>query len=241
METKTIKGKAIRSPQGRAGEYARYACDFFCGCSCGCTYCFNKTGRFKDTLGGGKPTLKKYFRDEDHALEVFEKELKANLPELQKHGLFFCFLTDPMLPETKGLTELALGICRYRKTPAKILTKRADWVEEYLIDFHNFCLRAKTDEIKLFTDFVAFGLTLTGHDEIETGASTNAERIEAMQKLHEAGFKTWASIEPIISFPRSIEMVYETNLFCDLYKIGLERNKRYDKENLNRFINAVFD
>jgi hypothetical protein len=36
-------------------------------------------------------------------------------------------------------------------------------------------------------------------------------------------------------------MVYETNLFCDLYKIGLERNKRYDKENLNRFINAVFD
>jgi hypothetical protein len=232
MTLKTINGKAIRSPQGRAGEYAGYACDFYVGCSCGCTYCYNKTGRFKDTPGGDKPTLKKYFRDEEHALKVFEKELKANLPELQRHGLFFCFPTDPMLPETKDLTELALGICRYWKVPAKILTKRADWVEGHLNNFDDFCSYAKTDEIKSVTDFVAFGFTLTGHDELEPNASTNAERIEAMRNLHNAGFKTWASIEPIVDVRSSFDMIFHTAGFCDLYKVGLMRGKKYDKSEI---------
>lgn len=70
---------------------------------------------------------------------------------------------------------------------------------------------------------IAFGFTLTGHDELEPGASTNAERINAMQKLHEAGFKTWASIEPIIDFGSSLAMILDCLTFCDYFKIGLQK------------------
>jgi DNA repair photolyase len=225
MEPKQIRGKAIRSPQGRAGEYARYACDFFCGCSCGCTYCYNKTGRFKGALGGDKPTLKKCFKDEDHALNVFEKELKANLPELQKHGLFFSFLTDPMLEDCFPLIWTAINTCNIEHVPVKILTKTTtNWIDVFMKEYYRGFRRPDG-----WSGKIAFGFTLTGHDEIETGASTNIERIKAMKQLHEAGFKTFASIEPIVDFDSSYIMIKETLGFCDLYKIGLMRGKKYLK------------
>lgn len=62
-------------------------------------------------LGIDHPELKKCFKDFDHAKEVFKKELQQNLEDLQKHGLFFSFTTDPMLPETIELTKEAIAIC----------------------------------------------------------------------------------------------------------------------------------
>lgn len=62
-------------------------------------------------------------------------------------------------------------------------------------------------------------------------------RIESMKSLHDLGFKTFASIEPIIDFDASLEMIYKTVEFCDLYKIGLESGKKYDKEKLLKFVN----
>ena len=76
---KRINGKAIYSPKGKAGEYAEYACNFYVGCSNGCEYCYCKKGILAATMGGNSPTLKKCFKDEYHALEVFEKELKTNI------------------------------------------------------------------------------------------------------------------------------------------------------------------
>jgi len=87
--------------------------------------------------------------------------------------------------------------------------------------------------------WIAFGFTLTGHDELESNASTNEERIEAMKRLHDAGFKTWASIEPVIDFESAREMIVKTMDYCDLYKIGLLSGKKYDKEDLATFIHAV--
>jgi DNA repair photolyase len=234
---KTINGKAIRSPQGRAGEYAVYACDFFCGCSCGCTYCFNKTGRFKNTLGGDKPTLKKCFKNEEHALEVFEKELKANLPELQKHGLFFSFLTDPLLPEIIWMTKEAIRIATDNIVPVWILTKNVSFDRLYEDNDDSWML--VWDDIYCAKSRIAFGFTLTGHDELEPNASTNAERIEAMRQLHGAGFKTWASIEPVIDIESSLEMIRLTRDFCCSYKIGIEKGKKYDEVDLLAFINDV--
>jgi hypothetical protein len=86
---------------------------------------------------------------------------------------------------------------------------------------------------------LAIGFSLTNHDEMEPYASTNAERIEAMRKLHDAGFKTWASIEPIIDFESSWIMVRDTFEFCDLYKIGLESGKTFPKGALRDFMDAV--
>jgi len=229
---KVFKGKAIYMPGGKAAEYARWACNFYVGCSNGCSYCYLKKGRCAKVMGGDVAVLKKCFKNETDALQVFEKELKANLTELQKHGLFFSFTTDPMLPKTIELTEDAVGLAQYNKVPCKILTKRTEWVD-WVVEDENM----HEDHL---INLVAFGFTLTGHDELEPGASTNAERIEAMKKLHEAGFKTFASIEPIIDLKSSFEMIKQTKGYCDLYKIGLEAGRKYTKGNLKFFKSIVF-
>lgn len=228
---KEFKGKAIYNPIGKAGEYSYWACNFYNGCSNGCTYCYCKKGRSKHIFGGDKPTLKKRFKDEEHALEVFEKELQQNLPELQEHGLFFSFTTDPMLPETWLATISAMNACHCDNVPVKILTKRVEWVDRFI------AARAKYQSHGRSHKLTAFGFTLTGHDELEPNASTNDERIEAMRKLHKAGFKTFASIEPIIDLDSSRDMIGKTLGFCDLYKIGLLSGKKYNKQELIDFIN----
>jgi len=228
----TMKGKAIYQPVGKAAEYAQWACNFYTGCSNDCTYCYCKRGVMAHTWSD-TPKLKACFKNEEHALEVFEKELKANLQELQKHGLFFTFTSDPLLPETRNLTYKAVSFCIKNYVPVKLLTKRADWLEKVVWspDCASFPINTHID----------FGFTLTGHDELEPNASTNAERIEAMRKLHEAGFKTWASIEPIIDVNDSLRMISKTARLkiCDLYKIGLESGKKYNKTLLNNFIKTT--
>lgn len=222
---KNYNGKAIYQPAGRAAEYAKWACNFYVGCSNGCEYCYLKKGRGAKILGGDKPTLKKCFKDEAHALEVFEKELKANLPELQKHGVFFSFSTDPMLKETAYLTLIATLICAEVQVPVKILTKCSRVYDVFQLFVESTPLQSEKSPLE--KSLIAFGFTLTGHDELEPGASTNQERIEAMKKLHDAGFKTFASIEPIIDVKSSYRMVEETLEFCDLYKIGPKSGKKY--------------
>jgi len=224
----TYKGKAIYNPSGKAGEYSYWACNFYVGCSNGCSYCYCKKGLLASTMGGNKPILKRGFKDEEHALEIFEKELKYNLIELRKHGLFFSFTTDPMLPQTRSLTMDALIMCWINNVPVKILTKVAFNTDQFIAFFEPL----RSD----FKQKVMIGFTLTGHDELEPGASTNAERIEAMKKLHKAGFKTFASIEPIIDLQSSFNMILDSRGFCDLNKIGLMSGKKYDRDELRRFI-----
>jgi DNA repair photolyase len=213
-------GKAIYKPKGKAGEYAMYACNFYNGCSNECEYCYLKKGVLKGTMGGNKPTLKKCFVNESNAIAVFEKELMQNLSELQKHGLFFSFSTDPMLPETISLTFDAIEICLNYNIPVKVLTKRSDWWSMWYARSNIFINKQH---------LVAFGFTLTGHDELEPKASSNDNRIDLMKKLHTAGFKTFASIEPVVDWIESMRMIGRTIGFCELYKIGLMSGEKYDK------------
>ena len=223
-----FKGKAIYHPSGRAGEYSYWACNFYLGCSCGCHYCYNKKGRFKTVLGGDTPTLKKCFRGEKHALEVFEKELKQNLPELQKHGLFFSFTTDPLIYETYRLTLDAIELCVDNRVPVKLLTKSTENTNVFT-DCYSWGLIDATK-------YIAIGFTLTGHDELEPNVSPNAERIEAMKRLRDSGFKTFASIEPIITLDDSLSMIQQTAGYCDLYKVGLLSGQEYNWLELRGFM-----
>ena len=51
------------------------------------------------------------------------------------------------------------------------------------------------------------------------------------------GFKTFASIEPVISLPESSQMIVQTMGFCDLYKIGLlSGHKAYCKNDVVTFV-----
>lgn len=86
---------------------------------------------------------------------------------------------------------------------------------------------------------IAIGYTLTGHDELEPNAALNLERIEAMHFAKDHGFKTFASIEPIIDFESSIKMIILSLEYCDLYKIGLESGKKYNNKAADHFIESL--
>ena len=220
--------KAIYMPKGKAGEYAKYACNFYVGCSNDCEYCYCKRGLLGHSMGKPQATLKKCFKDKEDAIGVFCYELIANLAKLKKHGLFFTFTSDPFIEECKAMTIEAVSYAIAWEVPCKILTKRADFISD---------LPADWEEHK---EHIAFGFTLTGHDKLEPGASTNAERVGAMRKLHNAGFKTFASIEPIITLFESEQMIQMTIDCCDLYKIGLISGKRdYTKEQVSLFCSRV--
>ena len=213
---KEYHGKAIYQPSGKAAEYGEWACNFYIGCSNWCGYCFCSE-ILKPGLWSSTVTLKKAFKDEQDAIAVFEKELSKNLQALHDFGLFFSFTTDPLLPETMELTAQGVKTCVENGVNVKVLTKRADFIENFfglLSGYGNF------DE-DLYKKHVAFGFTLTGHDELESGASSNIERIGAMEKLHNRGYRIFASIEPIVDFPSSMQMINGSLPFCDLYKIGL--------------------
>lgn len=62
-----------------------------------------------------------------------------------------------------------------------------------------------------------------------------------MKALHKDGFKTWASIEPIIDLKLSLNCIEQTIGSCDLYKIGLLSGARssFSKEELKQFVDRV--
>lgn len=217
-----FNGKAIYNPSGKAGEYAKWACNFYVGCSNGCEYCYCKKGILAGAMGQDAPQLKKCFRDEKQALEVFERELIQNLDSLRGHGIFFSFTTDPLLPETRMLTTACAAIAVSNGVPVKFLTKCA--CTDFLLNWSSLMGVARK--------MIAVGFTLTGHDELEPRASTNAERIEAMRKLHDLGFRTFASIEPIVTVDDSLTMIAATQGFCDLYKVGLMSGKNYERTDI---------
>lgn len=218
--------KAIYQPKGKAGEYAKYACNFYVGCSNDCDYCYCKRGVLAHSMGKPQATLKKCFKNADDAIMQFERELLKNLDEYRKHGIFFTFTSDPLLPETQWLTWSAITTAVTFRVPCKLLTKRADFDVPRIAYEHK--------------DLIAFGFTLTGMDAMELNASSNVERISTMRYLHDRGFKTFASIEPVIRLSSSLIMIYETLKWCDLYKIGLfSGHKDYTQEEVSKFVRDV--
>lgn len=209
-----INGKALYTPKGAAREYAAVGCNLYTGCKHDCSYCYLKRGVLSHAMGGTEIKLKSCFKDDIHAGAVFDNELKKHLPYLQKVGIFFSFSTDPLISETRDLTKRCVFTANRNGVPVKLLTKNADFVHDEV-----FMSWLKLHDFR--KDLVAFGFTLTGHDEMEQFASSNADRIAAMKELHELGFKTWASIEPIIDAASSLDMIQRALDFCDLYKVGL--------------------
>ena len=226
-----INGKSIYTPKGAALEYGRVGCNFYTGCPHDCEYCYLKRGAPSKQLGGTEVRLKKCFKDETDALEVFCKEVRKHLDHLKETGIFFSFTTDPMIPETIDLTLSAWNMCIYNDIPVKVLTKDASFV-----DHRRMLLNYKSNAVR---DLVHFGFTLTGRDDMEPRASSNADRIKAMQRLHDMGFKTWASIEPVVDWKSSSKMVLDTLGCCDHYKIGLRSGVKRDYYDFKETVDMV--
>lgn len=242
MTERTINKKALYTPKGAAREYAAIGCNFYTGCPHGCTYCYLKRGAPSKVLGGTEVRLKKCFRDYSHALHTFEQEVADNLQRCRHYGIFFSFTTDPLIKETGELTIDAVQYCARVGVPVWLLTKNA----AFLDDDSDFTTRKikylQCDCFPRTLRCIHIGFTLTGHDEMEPNASTNAERIEAMRKLHDMGFSTWASIEPVIDWESSFRMIKESIEFCDHYKIGLlsgVKKSYYNREEADKAMQDI--
>lgn len=233
MENKEYKGKTIYNPTGAAKEYSEWACNFYLGCTIGCSYCYNKTGRFKETFGNDEVTLKKTLKDYPTALKVFQKELLENVDSIRKQGLFFSFTTDPLLNETISMTICAIDRCQHEKVPVKVLTKTGLEIVKRL---NRVAVNPMNNWDK---KLVAYGVTLTGCDEEEPHASPNVERIEALKQAKMFGFKTFVSIEPILDFDKSFNMIESTLGYCDLFKVGLKSGDKPSVEKCKNLIDKI--
>ena len=238
--SKTLK--ILSRPQGNAEEYGRWAVNPYLGCSNSCEYCYLKNGPGAKTLGGNVPTLKKGVVNEDHAYHLAMAEIIEHRDEIIRDGgLFMTFTSDPCAEETRELFFRIIGSCigdgctpKEKVVPVTLLTKNADFCG-YDIDVVDTREKARRinawiSNIAMFNaemlrDRLAIGFTLTGHDELESNASTNEERIKAMHYLSDRGYNVWASTEPVIDFPSALAMVYQAvNAGCQHFKIGLLTN-----------------
>ena len=217
-----IKGKILYETKGAAKEYGRIGCNFYTGCPHECTYCYLKRGAPSKQLGGNEVQLKKCLKDEETAYQILVKELTKWQAECQEHGIFLSFTTDPLIYDTSTLTLCAVINATQMGIPVWLLTKSASFIE--IMDY----LENMKSEYRAMTHF---GFTLTGHDEMEPYANSNKARIHAMKKMKELGYPTWASIEPVIDWSSSIEMIQKSLDYCEHYKIGLRSGVKKDYYN----------
>lgn len=166
-------------------EYGDYTINHVVGCSHGCKYpCYammlsKRFGRHKTYVEWCKPILV------SNALELLDKEVPKYKSDIKSVQL--CFMTDPFMYGFDEIKDMSI----------KIINK---------LNIHGIKCTALTKGILpvelLSTSKVnEYGITLISLDEDyrimnEPGASSYADRIASLKMLHDAGFKTWVSIEP---------------------------------------------
>ena len=241
--------------------------------------CYLKKGPSGAYLGQDKPVLKKGVVNEEHAYHLAMAEIIEHRDEIIRDGgLFMTFTSDPCAPETRELNFRIAANAIDMGVPVTLLTKNATFyqfetmermirevpkmnltesvrktmVHEGLL-FMTYFGDLRTELVKRI---VAFGWTLTGHNELEPSADPNVFRLQTMKRMSQDGFKTWASIEPVIDFHSSLDMIYQAlNAGCQHFKIGLLTNntrlvrkdcqigeyqfKAYDVRDLLHFIEDV--
>ena len=153
--------------------------------------------------------------------------LDKYLEQCQRYGIFLSFTTDPMIDETRELTSIAISEATVRDIPVWVLTK----CSTFIYDECNFM--AWMEAINpIYRDRIHFGFTLTGCDDMEPKANTNADRIMAMRRMHLMGFSTFASIEPVIDWQSAERVVREAMTWCDHFKLGLRSGVKKDYYNI---------
>lgn len=245
--------KCLYTPKGAAREYAAVGCNFYRGCPYQCQYCYNRKGLTAGVMGIDHAVLESCFVSrpksfqkisaENYTRDCFLEEVSHHRQYLQDMGIFFSFSTDPLSADTWKMTMDCAKNAVWYKIPVRILTKNAMY--DTVTNPDQEIVRFIEQEIPEYArEMYAFGFTLTGRDDQEPNASTNTARILSMKSLHEMGFKTFASIEPIVDFDSSYRMVKETVGFCDQYMIGLMSSRGteyppYEQKDCVKFIQNV--
>lgn len=166
-------------------EYGDWAMNHVQGCTHGCQYpCYaflmaRRFGRVKTREEWLQPCIV------DNTLDLLLKELPKHKDEIKRVQL--CFTTDPFMvgyPEVGKMSIDAIKLINEYGIPCVVLTKGL--------------LPA---ELSSLSKINQYGVTLVSLDEgfreeMEPGAAPLADRLAALKALHEAGCKTWVSMEP---------------------------------------------
>ena len=199
----------IYQPKGRAAEYSPLAFNLFTGCMHGCVYCYNQK-RF--------PNNELIMRNID--LVKLEDELIKNKYDkyvmLSFVGDIFCVMSKYEMQKVEEVLKL---LCDY-DVPISILTKggmRANRFMDILSNFSN----------------IKIGATLTFDNDIdslkyEPGAATYSDRKEMLKAYHDAGFKTFVSLEPIFDVGMANKIIEETHEYVDYYMAGKMNHYDFD-------------
>ena len=205
-------------------EYADYCINHVEGCAHGCTfpcYAFMMAKRFGKVKSYGEWKKPKIVAN---ALELLDKEIPK-----YKHDIKFvhlCFTTDPFMyqyPEVEDLTLKIINKLNDNGIKCTVLTKGV-----YPKDLIN------TDKYSVGNEY---GITLVSlnkefKERFEPGSAPYMGRIKALKKLHDAGLKTWVSMEPYPT-PNLTEGNDILNLTKILNEISFVDNIVFGKLNYN--------
>lgn len=166
-------------------EYGDYTMNHVQGCAHGCKYpCYafllkKRFGQITDYEQWVEPCLV------SNTLELLDREI----PKLRHkmHSVHLCFSTDPFMngyPEVSAMSIAAIQKLNQAGIRCTTLTKGILPLELAQLSADN-----------------EHGITLISLDEtyrkrVEPGAVSCEDRLASLKALHEAGCKTWVSIEP---------------------------------------------
>lgn len=227
----TIKRKSLLYKTGV--EYGDYTINHVQGCAHGCLYpCYammnaKRFGQAKTYEDWCKPKLV------ENTIELLNSEipkLKSKIKSVQ-----LCFTTDPFMygyPEVVEMSIKAISLLNDNGIKCTALTKGILPIELATLSKEN-----------------EYGITLVSlnedfRKEIEPNAAPYIERIAALQALHNAGCKTWVSIEPYPT-PNFVEQdindILEAVSFVDKIIFGrLHYNKKISEyKGYKKFFNDI--
>ena len=166
-------------------EYGDYTMNHVLGCSHGCKYpCYafllkKRFGQVKTCEEWRRPLLV------SNTLELLDKEIPKLKDKIQSVQL--CFTTDPFMygyPEIQQMSLAAIQKLNADNIKCCVLTKGLLPIE--LKDLYR--------ENEYGTTLIS--LDETYREKVEPGAAAYVDRLAALKALHDAGCKTWVSIEP---------------------------------------------
>lgn len=194
----------IYEPKGNAREYSPLALNTYSGgCDHGCKYCYC-SGISRGAWGlEAKPR--------NMSAAILQREASQAAKQI-----LLSFIADPYCSgeHTHRSTRAAISVLAAERCSVAILSKGGARCLDDLDAFKKW----PDSRIK-----VGATLTFSSADlsrEWEPGAATPADRVDALRQLHNAGIKTWASIEPVIIPSESLAVIEASLPYCDAYKVG---------------------
>ena len=211
IQAKTILNKKKKRDSWFLDEFTVNAYE---GCSMNCLYCYVRGSKYGEN-NQQKHTVK------INAPEVLEKQLQFRVKKQQYGFVVLSSATDAYMPvDAKfGMTKKFLELFLKYRFPVHIITK-SDLILQDIDLLKKIDEQAiLPDDLKISLDrgtLITFSISSLDRsitDHLEPGAISPIKRLEAMQKIKEAGFVTGLNCLPILPFISDSEEKIEEMIF----------------------------